>query len=77
MDRFLQGSHSYLFTVRVWQEEMSADQTEWRGRVQLMSSGEVRYFREWAALAPLLLAMVSEWESQSEAPRDAWPGGGI
>lgn len=77
MDRSLQGSHSYLFTVRVWQEEMRAGQTEWRGRVQLVSSGEVRYFREWGALAPLLLAMLSEWESQPEAPRDAWPGGGI
>lgn len=71
MDRPLQGSRSYLFTVRVWQEEMSAGQTEWRGRVQLVSSGEVRYFREWAALAPLLLAMLSEWETQPEAPRDS------
>jgi hypothetical protein len=77
MDRSLQGSHSYLFTVRVWQEEVRAGQTEWRGMVQLMSSGEVRYFREWATLAPLLLAMVAEWESQSEAPRDVRPSGDI
>jgi hypothetical protein len=77
MDRSLQGSHSYLFTLRVWQEEVRAGQTEWRGRVQLMISGEVRYFREWAVLAPLLLAMVSEWESQSEAPRDVRPSGDI
>ena len=67
-DRPFQGSHSHLFTVRVWQEEVRAGQTEWRGRVQLVSSGEVRYFREWAALAPLLLAMLSEWESQPESP---------
>ena len=65
MDRSLQGSHSYLFTVRVWQEEMRAGQTEWRGRVQLVSSGEVRYFRGWAALVPLLLTMLTE--SQSDA----------
>jgi len=77
MDRSLQGFRSYLFTVRVWQEEVRAGQTEWRGRVQLVSSGEVRYFREWAALAPLILAMVAEWETQPEAPRDAWPGGDI
>jgi hypothetical protein len=63
--------------VRVWQEEVRAGQTEWRGRVQLVSSGEVRYFREWAALAPLLLAMVADWESQPEALRDAWPDEGI
>jgi hypothetical protein len=55
---------SHLFTVRVWEEQIGADQTEWRGKVQLLSSGEVRYFRDWAALVPLLLEMLSE--SQSE-----------
>lgn len=69
-DRPFQGSHSHLFTVRVWQEEVRAGQTEWRGRVQLVSSGEVRYFREWTALAPLLLAILSEWESQPESSPD-------
>ncbi len=53
---------SYLFTVRVWEEEIGADQTEWRGKVQLVTNGEVRYFREWAALVPLLLTMLSESE---------------
>jgi hypothetical protein len=56
---------SHLFTVRVWEEETEAGQTEWRGKVQLMTSGEVRYFREWAALVPLLLTMLTE--SQSDA----------
>jgi hypothetical protein len=42
------------------------DQREWRGKVQLLSSGEVRYFREWAALAPLLLAMLSESEPDGD-----------
>ncbi|HJT58419.1 MAG TPA: hypothetical protein VJ761_18075 [Ktedonobacteraceae bacterium] len=51
---------SHLFTVRVWQEEIGAGQSEWRGKVQLLPSGEVRYFREWATLVPLLLTMLSE-----------------
>jgi hypothetical protein len=41
-------SRSHLFTVRVWEEEIATDQTEWRGKVQLYPSGEVRYFREWS-----------------------------
>src|SRR5690242_4230764 len=45
---------SHLFTVRVWEEEIRPGQTEWRGKVQLLTNGEVRYFREWAALGPLL-----------------------
>jgi hypothetical protein len=55
---------SHLFTIRVWEEQIGADQTEWRGKVQLLTSGEVRYFRDWAALVPLLLTMLLE--SQSE-----------
>ena len=55
---------SHLFTIRVWEEQIGADQTEWRGKVQLLTSGEVCYFRDWAALVPLLLTML--FESQSE-----------
>jgi hypothetical protein len=54
------SQRSHLFTVRVWQEELDKDRVEWRGKVQLMTSGEVRYFREWDALVPLLLTMLSE-----------------
>lgn len=57
---------SYLFTVRVWQEEIGTDQVEWRGKVQLVTNGDVRYFRGWMALAPLLLTMLSELDSNPE-----------
>ncbi len=58
---------SHLFTVRVWEEEIGTDQSEWRGKIQLFTSGEVRYFREWAALVPLLLTMLSELDSELES----------
>jgi hypothetical protein len=57
---------SYLFTVRVWQEEIGTDQVELRGKVQLVTNGDVRYFRGWPALAPLLLTMLSELDSNPE-----------
>jgi len=66
MDTPLQRPYSHLFTVRVWKEEVGTDRTEWRGKVQLLTSGDVRYFREWADLVPLLLAMLSEFESGLE-----------
>lgn len=56
---------SHLFTVRVWEEEIRPGQTEWRGKVQLLTNGEVRYFREWAALGPLLLTMLRDSASES------------
>ena len=63
MDRPQEPSRSHLFTVRVWKEEVGKGQFEWRGKVQLLNSGDVRYFREWAALGPLLITMISELDS--------------
>jgi hypothetical protein len=60
LDRPYQRPRSHLFTVRVWEEQVGNGQTEWRGKVQLVTSGEVRYFRQWAALVPLLVTMLSE-----------------
>jgi len=57
---------SHLFTVQVWEEAVGAEQTEVRGKVQLFTTGEARYFREWAALVPLLLALLSEVDVEEE-----------
>jgi hypothetical protein len=65
MDTPDQHPRSHLFTVRVWQEEIGHDQTEWRGKVQLITDGNVRYFRGWEALVPLLLTMLSEVETRT------------
>ncbi len=51
---------SHLFTVRVWQEDLGEGETEWREQVRLVTSGDVRYFRGWSALAPLLVTMLAE-----------------
>lgn len=41
---------SQLFTVRVWSETLGSGQTEVRGEVRHVLSGETHYFREWPAL---------------------------
>jgi hypothetical protein len=53
-------ARSHLFTVRVWEESVSEDCTEWRGKVQLTTNGDARYFRQWDALLTLLPAMLAE-----------------
>lgn len=58
MDNGQPERRSHLFTVRLWQEELSDGQLEWRGKVQLLGENQVRYFRDWAALIPLLLSML-------------------
>jgi hypothetical protein len=44
MDQAQGLSHTQLFTVRVWREELGAGQTEWRGELHDVVSGERRYF---------------------------------
>ena len=67
MEKADQYPRSHLFTVRVWQEEVGQDLREWRGKVQLITDGNVRYFRGWEELVPLLLSMLSEVETLSES----------
>ena len=41
---------SHLFMVRFWPEDLGGGQTDWRGSIQHVNSGEVRYFRDWPVL---------------------------
>jgi hypothetical protein len=65
-DEPYQHPRSHLFTLHVWQEAVGNDQTEWRGKLHLITDGNVRYFCGWEALVPLLIAMLSELETPSD-----------
>jgi hypothetical protein len=54
--------HSHLVTIRLWQEELGSGRSEWRGQLQLVASGETRYFRDWAALVAHLDEMLVEFD---------------
>jgi len=41
---------SHLFTLRLWSEDLGSGQTDWRGKIQHVNSGEARYFRDWPTL---------------------------
>jgi len=45
---------SHLFMLRMWLEDLGSGQTDWRGKVQHVNSGEVRYFRDWQTLESFL-----------------------
>ncbi len=53
------GIGSQLFTIRVWTEEISATESELRGKVLHVSSGETRYFRDWPRLTAFLQGVMS------------------
>ncbi len=61
-DKARSAHRSHLFTVRLWVEELGDGQTEWRGQVQHVLSGEKRYFRDWATLVEVVAAMLARLE---------------
>jgi hypothetical protein len=55
-----QQHSSHLLTLRIWREELGGGETEWRGKVQHVTNGEVRYFRDWPTLISFLLSVLSD-----------------
>ncbi len=51
--------HAQLFMLRMWCEELGEGRVEWRGKVQHVTSGEARYFRDWSTLIACLQEMLS------------------
>jgi hypothetical protein len=68
MDTGRRYDRSHLFIVRLWREDLGEGQLEWRGKVQHVLSGEVRYFRDWPTLTALLLAMLADSETNPNPP---------
>ena len=49
-----------LFILRLWPEILADDLIEWRGKLHYVQANEIRYFRDWPALIPTLLAMLRQ-----------------
>ncbi len=60
-------ARSQLFTLRVRPEVVGQGRTEWRGKVQHVTSGEARYFRDWTALVAFLEEVLSAPPGNSQA----------
>ena len=59
MDDTRRQPPSHLFTLRVLQTDSGEGQREWRGKLQCVESGEIRYFRDWTALVRYLDEMLA------------------
>jgi hypothetical protein len=62
VDKAKERQRSHLFTVRIWSEVLGGGQTEWRGQVRHVTSGETRYFRDWSSLVTYLVQMLEQLE---------------
>jgi len=65
MDNKQEQHRSHLFTVRLWPEALGESQVEWRGQVQYVASGEMRYFRDWSTLVAFLLEVLPKVDGKS------------
>jgi hypothetical protein len=54
----LQTYNAHLFMLRLWLEDLGNGQTDWRGKVQHMNSGEARYFRDWQTLETFMKGLL-------------------
>jgi hypothetical protein len=59
MDEPSQQPHSEFFSLRLWHEILGEGETEWRGRIQHVTSGDTRYFRDWQTLIDFLVEVLS------------------
>lgn len=51
---------AHLFTLRLWPEVQADGRIVWRGKLHHVQSNEIRYFQDWPALLPSLLAMLPQ-----------------
>jgi hypothetical protein len=61
-----QSAVSTLFLVRLWAHETGDGQSEWRGKVQHIVSGEARPFHDWAALEAAMIEMLEMLQQEVE-----------
>ena len=59
MQEISRSPPTVLFTLRLWQELLDEQRSEWRGEVKNLATGEVRYFRHWEEIATLVPKMLS------------------
>lgn len=50
----------HLFVLHLWSETVASHQLEWRGRIEHLDSGEVRFFRDATTLYQVLLGMLPQ-----------------
>ncbi len=66
MARLAHSNHARIFILKLWQEVLdegrSRKQTEWRGRIQDVSSGKTHYFRDWPTIVKFISNSMPELE---------------
>ena len=65
MKREARSPPTVILTLRLWHEQVGHDQSEWRGEIKNLSTGEMRYFRRWDEIAALARRMIGVHDTTS------------
>lgn len=68
------ATRSYLYTVRLWPEDLGDGAWEWRGVVKLVATGEEHSFREWDGLRQVMEGMLPVAFSETVLPKERSDG---
>jgi hypothetical protein len=66
-------ARSQLFALRLWQAKLGNGQSEWRGQLQHVVGGQIRYFRDWPTLIRQLGELLSETDAMPLNGKDEEP----
>lgn len=55
-----------IFTIRLWREKLDERESEWRGRVQHLGSGQARYFNEIGKIIEFIADHLSKEKAEMQ-----------
>lgn len=58
------------FIVRLWREDLGEGKSEWRGRVQDVMDGQVKFFHGWERLTTTILEMLANPKCDAQRASD-------
>jgi hypothetical protein len=56
-----------IFTIRLWREKLDERESEWRGRVQHIGSGQARYFNEIGKIMEFIGDHLSKEKTETQS----------
>jgi hypothetical protein len=59
-------NRSHLFVLRIWFEDLGKGKSDWRGKIQYIDNGEMKYFRDWPTLQAFLENHILRTDHRSE-----------
>lgn len=60
-----QQTPSYLFTLRVWVEDVGNGRSEIRGVLKYILTGETQHFRDWHTMSQLIETFILSPQSET------------